>query len=311
MDLDLEYHGTRLLEWLYNQPDYDRTYFDVAEFTTAEYLREGSDRALAEHLQGQGLVKAILPLDGLPGAIISAGGIARLQGIQARRRDPAFRPRTLQQRMLQWLYRYEQVVGMDGMAPPDWTGFLDSDGARFLGERFNLAEVEQAASYLGGRNLITAFSIDEAGPGWVRPRLTDDGRDCVLDFSGSTSDYLNRQKGGSVNTYIGNNSGNVAVGSENLTQNVTTGLDTTKLLEFAAAVGQALTVLGLTCDQQSELQGYAIELQAAANASEPDKGKLRALIDAIMTGLMKAATPLATGIATGLGNDAIRSITSH
>jgi hypothetical protein len=108
-----------------------------------------------------------------------------------------------------------------------------------------------------------------------------------------------------VNTYIANNSGNVAVSSEHFSQNVTTGIDTTKLLEFAAAVSQALPVLGLAHDQQSELQGYAIELQAAADASQPDKGKLRALVDAITAGLMKAATPLATGIATGLGNDAI------
>jgi hypothetical protein len=125
--------------------------------------------------------------------------------------------------MLQWLYRQEQATGMHGMAPPDWTGFLDSDDARFLGERFGQAEVEQAASYLNGRDLITAFRVDQAVPGWVRPRLTDDGRDCVLDFGGNIADYLNRHSGGSVNTYIGSNSGNVAVGSKHFTQNVTTG----------------------------------------------------------------------------------------
>ena len=313
MDLDLEYHGTRLLEWLYDQPQPQQgvTYFDFTEFTIAEELPEGSDLALAEHLQAQELVRAIRPLTDRPAARITAAGIAHLQGIQARRRDPASLARTLQQRMLQWLYRHEQAAGMDGMAPPDWTGFLGSDGARILGEQFSRAEVEQAASYLSNRNLITAFSIDQVGPGWVRPRLTDEGRDCVLEFSGSTSDYLNRRNGGSVNTYIGNNSGNVAVGSENFTQNVTTGLDTTKVLDFAAAVSQALPVLGLAHDQQSELGDYAVELQAAVGASQPDKGKLRGLIDAIITGLTKAATPLATGIATGLGNDAIRAITGH
>ncbi len=311
MDLDLEYHGTRLLEWLHEQSEYDRAYFEVVDFTTAEDLPEASGRALAEHLQAQGLVKAVLPVSGRPAAIISPGGIARLQEILGRRRDPACRARTLQQRMLQWLYRYEQAVPVGGMAPPDWTGFLDSEGARFFGEQFSRAEVEQAASYLSGRNLITAFSIDQAGRGWFQPKLTDDGRDCVLEFSGSALDYLNRRHGGSVNTYIGHNSGNIAVDSENFAQNITTGLDKTKVLEFAAAVSQALPVLGLAHDQRFELQGYAVELQAAAGAAQPDRGKLRGLVDAIMTGLTKAATPLATGLATGLGNDAIRAITGH
>lgn len=308
MVLDLEHHGTRLLEWLCDQPD--NIYSDITEFIGEEGLPQKSGRALVEHLRSQGLVRTAIGLDDRPDSMITPEGIAHLHQIRARRENPALRAHNLRDRMLQWLYQYEQVVGVDGMAPADWTGFLDGDGARFLGERFNRAEIEQAASYLTGRNLITAFRIDQAGPGWARPRLTDDGRDCLLDFGGSISDYLRRNRR-SVNTYIGNNSGNVAVGSENFTQNVTTGLDTTKLLEFAAAVSQALPVLGLNHDHQSELQAYAVELQAAAGASPADKGKLRALVDAIMAGLTKAATPLATGLATGLGNDAIRAIAGH
>ena|SRR5260221_14206785 len=84
--------------------------------------------------------------------------------------------------------------------------------------------------------------------------LTDDGRDCVLDYAGRVQDYLDQQnKGVMSGTYIGNNSGNVAVGSTNFTQNVITGLDTSKVLEFAAAVRQALPVLGLAEDEQSAL----------------------------------------------------------
>jgi hypothetical protein len=142
--------------------------------------------------------------------------------------------------------------------------------------------------------------------------LTDNGRDCVLDYDGRAADYLDRLSRGTMNTtYIGSNSGNVAVGSENVTQNVTTGLDTSKLLELAAAVTQALPVLGLTPDQHSELKGYAVELHDAAAAAQPDRGKLRGLVDAVMTGLTRAATPVATAIATGLGNDALRAITGH
>ncbi len=58
MDLGLEYHGTRLLEWLYERPKSQQsvTYFDVAEFTDVEELPEGYDLTLAEHLHAKGLV---------------------------------------------------------------------------------------------------------------------------------------------------------------------------------------------------------------------------------------------------------------
>lgn len=280
----------------------------LTEFISGEGLLEECGQPLAEHLQSQGLVRTAIGLDGRPDSMITPKGVAYLHRMRAQRQEPAVRARALRQCMLQWLYRQEQNTDM---APPDWSGFLTSDGAHVLGEPFTRKEAEQAASYLSNKNLITAFSIDQAGLGWVGPTLTDDGRDCVLEFGGSVSGYLGRHDRGSVHTYIGTNSGNVAVSSEHFTQNVTTGLDTSKLLELAAAISQALPVLGLTPDQHSEIEGYAVELHNAASAAQPDRGKLRGLADAIMTGLTKAATPVATAIATGLGNDAVRAITGH
>jgi hypothetical protein len=81
--------------------------------------------------------------------------------------------------------------------------------------------------------------------------------------------------------------------------------------QFAAAVRQALPVLGLAEDEQSALEGYAVELHDAASGSQPDRRRLRGLFDAVMAGLTKAATPVATAIATSLGNDAARAITGH
>ena len=126
------------------------------------------------------------------------------------------------------------------------------------------------------------------------------------------ADYLRRQNGGTMNnTYIGNNSGNIAVASQHFAQNVTSGLDTSKLIDLAAAVRQALPVFGLSEDQYSVLEGYVDELHDTASSPRPDKGNLRRLVDAIMDGLNKAATPVATAIATGLGDDAVRAITGH
>jgi hypothetical protein len=131
---------------------------------------------------------------------------------------------------------------------------------------------------------------------------------------GGMPEHLARAQQGGImnnNTYIADNAGNIAVGSEHFTQNATSGLDTGKLLELAAAIRQALPVLGLAPDQYADLEGQAAELDAAASAPQPEKGKLRALVDAILTGLTKAATPLATAIAAGLGDDAVRAITGH
>jgi hypothetical protein len=309
VNLDLEHHGTRLLEWLYRQPGHDHQFSDVTEFISMEGLPEDCGRPLVDYLREQGLVRTAIGLDGRPDSMITPKGIAHLHRTRAQHQDPAVRAHTLRSQMLQWLYRHEQV---NDMAPPDWSSFLASDEASGLGEPFTLKEMEQAASYLSNKSLITGVDIAEAEPGWVRPMLTDNGRDCVLDYGGRVADYFGRLNGGTVNTtYIGSNSGNVAVGSEYVKQNVTTGLDTSKLLELAAAVSQALPVLGLTPDQHSRLEGYAMELHDAAGAAQPDRGKLRGLVDAVMAGLTRAATPVATAIATGLGNDAVRAISGH
>ncbi len=309
MDLDVDRHGTRLLEWLHGRPDHEHVYSDVTEFLVKEGLPEECGRPLIEHLRGQGLVRTAIGLDDRPDSMITPKGIAHLHEIRARRRDPALRARTLRRQMLQWLYGQEQITDM---APADWSGLLASGKAHLLGEPFAINEVRQAASYLSDKNLITGASVEEDGPGMVRPMLTDDGRDCVLESGGDVAHYLGRQNGGTMNnTYIGSNSGNVAVGSKRFAQNVTSGLDTSRLIDLAAAVRQALPVFGLSQDQYSVLEGYADELHDAASSPQPDKGNLRRLVDAIMAGLNKAATPVATAIATGLGNDAVRAITGH
>jgi hypothetical protein len=308
VDLDLDYHGARLLEWLHGQPDHNHLYSDVTGFISEEGLPEECGRPLVEHLQDQGLVRTAIGLDGRPDSMITPKGIAHLHEIRAQRRDLALRAHTLRRQMLQWLYGEEQITDM---APPDWSGFLGSDEAHMLGEPFAMREVEQVASYLNNKNLITGPSTGEAETGVVRPMLTDDGHDCVLEFGGNVSDYLGRRNTGPVSTYIANNSGNVAVASAHFAQNVTTGLDASKLIELAAAVRQALPVLGLPPDQHSALEGHAEELHDAASSPQPDKGNLRRLVDAIMAGLNKAATPVATAIATSLGNEAVRAITGH
>ena len=72
------------------------------------------------------------------------------------------------------------------------------------------------------------------------------------------------------------------------------------------------------------LNGTRETLERAAAEFDPDVldgveavrvveqlGVIRRLVDAIMAGLNKAATPVATAIATSLGNEAVRAITGH
>jgi hypothetical protein len=144
----------------------------------------------------------------------------------------------------------------------------------------------------------------------IRPELTANGRDCVVDFGGNVPDYLNRSPRGGHTTHIKmtGSTGNITVASENVVQNVSTGLDTTKLLDFAGFVRQTLPTLGLPADQQQTLDAQAEELHQESDSPTPDRGKLRRLGDAILDGLRAAAPTVVQSTAIDLGTEALKAI---
>jgi hypothetical protein len=95
--------------------------------------------------------------------------------------------------------------------------------------------------------------------------------------------------------------GNLVIGSNNVVQNNTNGIDARALLEFAGLVGQIAPTLGLPATEQAELQSAAAALHEAASEPMPEKGRLPRLGDAVMQGLTKAAPTVASQMALASG----------
>lgn len=305
MQINIENESIRLLDWLYSQEDTTLLY-DVSEYVKNEGFPEDSARLLVEHLRHQGLVTAAIAISGHADAMITSQGITHMQRIHSHREDPAAQARALQSAMLRWLFERERAAEIT----MEWSGLLSSDRAYLLGD-LSLDDVEHEAEYLSDKGLITGRDVEERPRGALWPKLTHAGRDCVMDFKGNVADYNTRGHRGSMTNHfnVTGNTGNFMIASNNSQQNVTTGIDTDTLIKFATAVRDSTSILQLpTGDDESELYAQARELDELANSSNPSKGRMKQLVDALMTGLTKAASPIATSIATTLGNDALRAL---
>lgn len=306
--LNFQLHGTRLLDWLYDQDVTEPSFHDVNQFVAESDLSDDGAQLVVDDLESRGVIEQIATF-GSWEAKLTVGGADFVQKVRAERSDSVRRSREIQQRMLCWLHNREHRD-----APPsDWSDFLASDDAIFYGDRFALAELERQAEYLFAKDLIQSLHIEQAADGTIKPRLTAAGQDCVMDFGGNVSDYINRHNGRSTTTNITmtGSTGNIVVASDNVQQNIETGIDTRKLLDFAGFVRQVVPTLGLSEDDQAELDADAAELHQAAEEAQPDRGRIKQLHDAVMAGLIKAAPSIVTSTATAMGNDAIRAITGH
>ena len=81
---------------------------------------------------------------------------------------------------------------------------------------------------------------------------------------------------------ISDNTGNVAAGSSNVTQNYNAGFDITKVREFADLATEIAGLLGLEPGQQAELSAATSELHQAINDPAADKGRMRRGVDAVI-----------------------------
>lgn len=302
VDVDIEIEALRLVEWLARRPQ--GRYVPVSEFLASRGLPLGSDQLLRDYLLSRGWAKDASDMDAVD-LMVSATGLAYVQAVQAERSNPAKRARALQRQMLQWLYEHNP-----NDPPNDWSGFLASGRFTMLGQEFTEGEVAAAAEYLTNRQLVAGSSVEEALPGTFYPRLTADGYDCVTDYEGNVSDYLSRHKvQGATNIHMSGIQGNTVIGNSNIVQNAS-GLDASKLLDFAKFVRQVAPTLDLEEEQQRNLKDQANQLVEAAAAPEPERGKLRRLGDSLMAGLAAAAPSVVSSTAIAMGEEALKAITA-
>ena len=80
------------------------------------------------------------------------------------------------------------------------------------------------------------------------------------------------------------------------------------LLNLAAYVREVAPVFKLADDDRDSLTATADELHAAASADQPEPGKLRRLVNAIMEGVTKAAPPVVSSTAIAIGQEALKAL---
>jgi hypothetical protein len=297
---DIQRNSMELLEWLYDHQDERPSSFPVDPSSNLRRLYE-----LVSYLADRQLV-ADQSTFGAADATILPDGIAAVERLRSARATPTQRARRAvmaRTHLLWWLEGQNSP-------PNDLSGALAGLGVDDLGTSFTIEDINREVAYLEEKGLIRGLRTFQS-TGLMRPALTADGRTCVTDFGGNVSEYLNAQnRGGSTtnNTFNVNGGGNnFAVGDHN-TQNMTTGLDTTKVLEFARFVAEAVPALGLPADQQGALQAQVEELRVEAESHFSEPGVIRSLIDKVMTSLGAATSTALQTVATGLGDQALESI---
>lgn len=306
MQIDIENEGIRLLDWLYSQQD-TRLMYDVSEYVKDHGFPDDSARLLVEHLRRHGLIKGDVAISGQADAMITPQGISQIQRIRARRSDPAARARLLHSAMLKWLFAHERSERTAEIM--DWSGFASSASVDLFDNQLDIDEVENEAEYLANKNLIAGRDVEQKPRGSLWPKLTSAGRDCVMDFEGDVANYIQGQRGSMTNHInVTGNKGNFMIASNNSQQNITTSIDTDALVKFATAIRDSMQIFTLPEDQERQLREQALELDELTKLPNPSNGRMKQLVEALMGGLAKVASPVAAAIATSLGNDALRAL---
>lgn len=257
---------------------------------------------LAEHL---GFIFVTYSHGGGAFVNITAHGLSAAEQAETDRRNPSVRVPKLRQLMLQWLYA-QDAAGVD---PEDWDAFLNDPNSQFMGQPFSNREVAGQAVHLNDTGFIEAQPIEEEATGSIHPRLTQKGHECLIEFGGDVSSHNRASRGGTTNNvYLADNKGNMAIGSENFTQSVTSGVDTSELLKFAGAVRQILPTLDLPPERAQSLDEEAAALHEEASRESPDVSLLRRLWQSVMEGLAGASQTVTGDLVTQLGQEALRSI---
>ena len=134
-------------------------------------------------------------------------------------------------------------------------------------------------------------------------QLVITGDRTIIHFGDSRAgDTVTHLSGSQYN--ISDNTGNVAAGSSNVTQNYNAGFDITKVREFADLATEIAGLLGLEPGQQAELSAATSELHQAINDPAADKGRMRRGVDAVMGYLNLATSSAIRSAAITAGNQA-------
>jgi transcriptional regulator with XRE-family HTH domain len=284
------------VEWVYDHSDSRLGDVEFREFSEAYKLDGDNSFALLRYCKERGLLDDKFSTLGGPAANMTPAGIQWVEERKRRRADPALRIAAARKGLLIWLWKQKQT----GAHFPITEKFLDFDDSVFEGDRLQADEVDRASAYLAEKGLISGVTVDERrGP--VRAETTSAGDDCVERYGGDVAEYERRdvQASGPVFHIHGDNTGNIAANSRDVTMNAQTvkGVNMSHLVIFARALRQATPMLGLPDEETSELVELANRIEQEASGEAPDLNRLQRW-GANVLGLLNS--PVVSGALGGL-----------
>jgi len=293
----------RLLVWLFERRS-ESPYGDVIEFAREIGLPDDRGRVLGEQLEGAGLADVAFDFGGGASARLTARGISQVEEVRRMRADRSLRARDLRRQMLNWLFSLED----NNVAPDSWDLFLEAEPSHLAGEPFSDSEVGRQATYLQEQSFITAVSIEEEEPGWLQPRLTSKGHDCVINHQGDVTSHMRQDHSAGGNVYYGPviqgnaNGAQLAWGNQTVNQTQAAQQIAPGFEALATAVADTLRQLpefGLDQEDQADAEEVANEILAEVVTESPDRGKLRRACAALKGFLMPVITEASAGAGEG------------
>ena len=262
------------VEWVYDHSDSPLGDVEFREFSEVYKLDGGNSFALLRYCKGRGLLDDRFSTLGGPVANMTPAGIQWVDDRRRRRADPALRIAAARKGLLIWIWKQKQA----GAHFPITEKFLDFDDSVFEGDRLQADEVDRACAYLAEKGLISGVTVDErSGP--VRAETTSAGDDCVERYGGDVTEYERRdvQASSPVFHIHGDNTGNIAANSRDVTMNAKTvkGVNMSDVVVFARALRQATPMLGLPDEEASELVELADRIEQEASGEAPDLNRLQ------------------------------------
>lgn len=294
-----------LMDWVYEKVG-DHRYKGVSlkSFAAEHSLTESVSTELLRYGMTKGGVGNRWGTPGKPAVNLTPEGLKFVQERRKRLAPSAERNRAAQLLVLRQIWR-------DGEGHSHSTkALVGTPEATHAGYALSAKEIGRAAAYLKSKGLISgytgSFNILD-GPDLVQ--ITPEGQDCMENYNGDPFLYDNRGRAGNTyNTYLPNAQGVIVGEQQNFTQNNTSGLDPSALIQLAGYVGQISSTLGMEESDRAEIERAAQELHDEATSSTPQPGRLRLLASQIKDRRLEAGTTMAATVGVQMAEQALAGL---
>lgn len=297
-----ELHRVRFLDWLHENTRHG-TLPHIGHYSGSPRCEGGIEAEMLEAIaiccEQDGLIEIVGGMGRVAdsSARLLPPGTREVHERRERRADRVAQMVACRDAFISWLYD----LYLKDQDQPSISLFNPNVRGNFEGEPFDQAIINQAARYLLDKDLITGSMSSAGYP--PRPKLTSKGIDCAEHYDSSVRQVLAWQaRDSSVPTITVTGSGNalsLALGHQSQSSATSTTIDAEAAVLLAAALREALPVLGLAEDDEDEAQ------QQIEDIENGDESKRRTALrwfgrfanDSTASGLGQVLGTLAIGLA--------------